>query len=99
MVAVRSSLVAFAALSADCAAGAAAAAAVIAVLNRLVGGGDVIASGFDGVDDVNMFVENGRVAELLVAIVTLGLVVVLLQVDPKTFDSPVEKGLGAERSK
>ena len=78
VAAVRSSLVAFATLSADCCTGATA-TAVIAVLHRLAGGGgDVIASGFDGVDDVNMFVENGRVAELLVAVVTLGLVVVLL---------------------
>ena len=90
----------------DAAAAAAAAAAAtasatgfISVLNWIVGGGGgggggVIVSRFDRVDDVNVLVKDGRVAELLVAVVTLGLGVVLLQVYSQAFDSTAGKGLG-----
>ena len=76
---------------------ATAATAFFAVLNCIIvggGGGSVIVSWFDRVDDVDVLVEDGRVAELLIAVVTLGFGVVLLQVHSQGFGKG--EGLGAE---
>ena len=77
-----------------------AAPAFFAVLSRVAvvgcrdGGGGIIVSRLDRVDDVNVFVENGRVAELLVAVMALGLGVILLQVHSQRLGEG--EGLGAE---
>ena len=76
--------------------------AVFCVLNRITvgcdggGRGRVIVSRLYRVNDVDVIVEDGRVAELLVAVVTLGLGVVLLQVHSQALDPAAKKGLGAE---